>query len=137
MALTDRIQKIINGVDDAVRIAKSTSAQMIFVEIDDRVFTRGLDHNNNQIGQYKPSTKKIRVKKGQQISKVDLTDTTSLNKSVMNGEDKVYFKNEYGSRVMGYNEAHFQKRIASPSEGERKIFYDNVNNEINKLFSGN
>lgn len=145
----DRVDKIIAGVDQSVANAKSMSAQQIFTAMEERIFNKGQDINNSQIGTYNEHFR-IRDKRGVlktyiqerkdhglQTAFVDLTFSGDLANSIINGEDKVYFKNPYGIDIMAHNEQNFEKRIAAPTKEERQIFFDNVNKSINNLMRGN
>ena len=130
-----KIQRIIDAIDDSIEIAKKESILLINADLQERIFNDGKDYQNNQIGVYAESTKKYKKKRGNKdTTKVNLIDTTSLNKSIQVKEIKIIFNNEYGEKVSAYNEVHFQKTIFAPSENEKKIFIETLNSEISKLW---
>jgi hypothetical protein len=62
----------------------------------------------------------LRKSKGLQTQFVDLTFTTSLNKSIVADNEKIFFKNEYGQTIARANEKNFNKRIFAPSNQTKK-----------------
>jgi len=82
-----KIKRIISQLDNVIEIAKAKSTQQIFGDTLVRIFDKGQDKYNNQIGKYNPNFAingknyiELRKSKGLQTSFVDLTFTTSLNK---------------------------------------------------------
>ena len=137
----DKIKRIISQLDNAIEIAKATSVQTIFGESTSRIFDKGKDKYNNQIGEYNPNFElngenyiEKRKKKGLQTAFVDLTFTTSLNKSIVADKKKIFFNNTYGEVISKANEKNFNKRIFAPSKEEKNIFYKILNQELNKLW---
>ena len=137
----DKIKRIISQLDNAIEIAKATSVQTIFGESTSRIFDKGKDKYNNQIGEYNPNFElngenyiEKRKKKGLQTAFVDLTFTTSLNKSIVADKTKIFFNNPYGEVISKANEKNFNKRIFAPSKEEKNIFYKILNQELNKLW---
>ena len=113
-----KIKKIISQIDDVIEIAKAESVQTIYGNSLIRIFDKGEDKYNNKIGTYNPNFKlngvnyiELRKKKGLQTQFVDLTFTTSLNKSIVADNTKIFFRNEYGQRISRANEVNFNKRI--------------------------
>ena len=136
-----KIKRIISQLDNVIEIAKAKSTQQIFGDTLVRIFDKGQDKYNNQIGKYNPNFAingknyiELRKSKGLQTSFVDLTFTTSLNKSIVANDEKIYFKNEYGQTIAKANEKNFNKRIFAPSKEEKNIFYKILNQELNKLW---
>ena len=137
----DKIKRIISQLDNTIEIAKATSVQTIFGESLQRIFDTGKDKYNNQIGEYNPNFVlngenyiEKRKKKGLQTAFVDLTFTTSLNKSIVADKTKIFFNNPYGEVISKVNEKNFNKRIFAPSKEEKNIFYKILNQELNKLW---
>lgn len=164
MPFEDKIKRIIRDLDNVVKIAQGESAALIYGEGQVRVFNQGLDKNEQQIGQYDDTKfqtfltgktklnkrqrkaaenvedrgmtyKELRQLKGLQTAFVDLTFSTSLQKSQVVQKNKVIFKNDYGKKISKYNETHFGKRIFAPSKDERKIWFTVLNREIKKLIA--
>lgn len=130
----DKINKILNSIDDVIEIAKSTATVEIYAYQKDRIFNKGEDKNLQSIGVYSNPYKKIRSKKGLQTAFVDQKFSGNLQQSVTYSKDTIYFKNEYGKKVSGYNEVHFKKRIYAPSQPEKEIYFDILETELNKLW---
>jgi len=130
----DKINKILNSIDDVIEIAKSTATVEIYAYQKDRIFNKGEDKNLQSIGVYSNPYKKIRSKKGLQTAFVDQKFSGNLQQSVTYSKDTIYFKNEYGKKVSGYNEEHFKKRIYAPSQPEKEIYFDILETELNKLW---
>lgn len=130
----EKINRIINGIDDAIKIAMANTITSIYGESLNRIFNEGEDKNGSKIGVYSDSYKKVREKKGYQNSFVDLTFTGSLRNSIARNDTIVYFKNEYGVKVAGYNEKNFNKRIFAPSKSESAVWVEELNHEIKKLW---
>lgn len=130
----DKINKILNSIDDVIEIAKATATVEIYAYQKDRIFNKGEDKNLQSIGVYSNPYKKIRSKKGLQTAFVDQKFSGNLQQSVTYSKDTIYFKNEYGKKVSGYNEEHFKKRIYAPSQPEKQIYFDILETELNKLW---
>ena len=130
----DKINKILNSIDDVIEIAKATATVEIYAYQKDRIFNKGEDKNLQSIGVYSNPYKKIRSKKGLQTAFVDQKFSGNLQQSVTYSKDTIYFKNEYGKKVSGYNEEHFKKRIYAPSQPEKEIYFDILETELNKLW---
>lgn len=130
----DKINKILNSIDDVIEIAKATATVEIYAYQKDRIFNKGEDKNLQSIGVYSNPYKKIRSKKGLQTGFVDQKFSGNLQQSVTYSKDTIYFKNEYGKKVSGYNEVHFKKRIYAPSQPEKEIYFDILESELNKLW---
>ena len=84
-----KIKRIISQLDDVIKRAKDDATQQIFVNSLNRIFDKGQDKYENQIGKYNPNFElngknyiELRKSKGLQTQFVDLTFTTSLNKSI-------------------------------------------------------
>lgn len=136
-----KIKRIIQSLDNTIEIAKNEAVQTIYGTALSRIFNRGKDKYNNQIGKYNPKFVlngknyiELRKSKGLQTSYVDLTFTTSLNKSIVTNKDSVYFNNSYGRIIAKENEKNFNKRIFAPSKEEAKIYFDILQDELNKLW---
>ena len=83
---------------------------------------------------YKSSYKSFRKKKGLQTQYVDEKVTGELQKSITYDADSIFFKNDYGKKISGYNEKHFKKRIFAPSESEADIFINELDKNLSKLW---
>ena len=136
-----KIKRIISQLDNVIEIAKAKSTQQIFGDTLVRIFDKGQDKYNNQIGKYNPNFAingknyiELRKSKGLQTSFVDLTFTTSLNKSIVANDEKIYFKNEYGQTIAKANEKNFNKRILAPTNSDKKIYFTILNEEMIKLW---
>lgn len=129
----DKIKRILSSIDNVIEIAKATSTVEIYAYSKERIFNKGEDKNLQQIGVYSNPYKKTRSKKGLQTAFVDQKFSGSLQQSITYNKDSVYFKNEYGKKISGYNEEHFKKRIFAPSKTERQIYFDILNDDINKF----
>lgn len=136
-----KIKRIISQLDNVIEIAKAKSTQQIFRDTLVRIFDKGQDKYNNQIGKYNPNFAingknyiELRKSKGLQTSFVDLTFTTSLNKSIVANDEKIYFKNEYGQTIAKANEKNFNKRIFAPTNSDKKIYFTILNEEMIKLW---
>lgn len=134
MTPQERIAKVLNDIDNVIEIAKSIAINEIYAYSQDRIFNDGKDKYNQQIGTYSDSYKKTRKKKGLQTSFVDLTNTTNLKQSITRSNASIFFKNDYGKKISGYNEKRFNRRIFAPSNEEKKIWYDTLNEELTKLW---
>lgn len=137
----EKIKRIISQIDDVIEIAKSDSVQTIYGNSLVRIFDKGEDKYNNKIGTYNPNFKlngvnyiELRKKKGLQTQFVDLTFTTSLNKSILADKTKIFFRNEYGQKISKANELNFNKRIFAPSKSEKQTYFDILNDELKKLW---
>lgn len=131
------IQTIIKQLDTVIEDAKQDAVKTIYGTMLERVFNDGKKSDGNQIGKYESEAyKEKRRKKGLQVGFVDLTFTTTLNKSVVsNSIDQIYFNNSYGQIIGGYQDKRYG-RIFSPSRPERKIFQDILNDKLKKLING-
>lgn len=134
MSFQDKIRQIIAALDDVAELSKKEAVASIFGEAEGRIFNSGLDKNDNSIGSYSKSYSETRKDRGLQTGFVDLTFSGSLKQSIALNDKQIYFKNEYGQRVSGYNETHFNKRIFAPSQKEKKIFFDILNENLKKLW---
>ena len=134
MTPQERIAKVLNDIDNVIEIAKSIAINEIYAYSQDRIFNDGKDKYNQQIGTYSDSYKKKKKKKGLQTSFVDLTNTTNLKQSITRSNASIFFKNDYGKKISGYNEKRFNRRIFAPSNEEKKIWYDTLNEELTKLW---
>lgn len=136
-----KIKRIISQLDDVIRRAKDDATQQIFVNSLNRIFDKGQDKYENQIGKYNPNFAingknyiELRKSKGLQTQFVDLTFTTSLNKSIVADNEKIFFRNTYGQTIAKANEKNFNKRIFAPSRTDKKIFFEFLNDEMIKLW---
>lgn len=131
------IQTIIKQLDTVIEDAKQDAVKTIYGTMLGRVFNEGKKADGNQIGKYtSDSYKEKRRSKGLQVGFVDLTFTTSLNKSVVsNSIDQIYFNNSYGQMIGGFQDKRYGK-IFSASASERKIFKDILNDKLIKLING-
>lgn len=136
-----KIKRIISQLDDVIRRAKDDATQQIFVNSLNRIFDKGQDKYENQIGKYNPNFElngknyiELRKSKGLQTQFVDLTFTTSLNKSIVADNEKIFFRNTYGQTIAKANEKNFNKRIFAPSRTDKKIFFEFLNDEMIKLW---
>lgn len=136
-----KIKRIISQLDDVIRRAKDDATQQIFVNSLNRIFDKGQDKYENQIGKYNPNFElngknyiELRKSKGLQTQFVDLTFTTSLNRSIVADNEKIFFRNTYGQTIAKANEKNFNKRIFAPSRTDKKIFFEFLNDEMIKLW---
>lgn len=148
-----KIDRIIRDLDATIEAAKKTAAVEIYANIDHRVFTAGKDRDGNKIGSYSTtklpasffgleeteypngiSYKEYRGLKGLKTDFIDLKFTGELQRSITLNDESVYFKNQYGVEIGGYNEVRFGKKIFSPGAVEKKIFIDVLNSELDKLW---
>ena len=136
-----KIKRIISQLDDVIKRAKDDATQQIFVNSLNRVFRKGQDKYENQIGKYNPNFElngknyiELRKSKGLQTQFVDLTFTTKLNKSIVADNEKIFFRNTYGQTIAKANEKNFNKRIFAPSRTDKKIFFEFLNDEMIKLW---
>lgn len=132
----DKIKRILEKIDSTLELSKLESAVEIHAEFKDRVFNKGLDKNEQIIGNYKPITIERKKRKGKKnITLVNLTDTTSLRKDIkVLREKSIAFSTEYGENVSSYNEKNFNKEIFEPSKKEKEIFIKNLNEHLSKLW---
>jgi hypothetical protein len=71
-----------------------------------------------------------------QVGFVDLTFTTSLNKSVVsNSIDQIYFNNSYGQTIGGFQDQRYGK-VFSATNNERNIFKEILNDKLKDLING-
>ena len=136
-----KIKRIISQLDDVIKRAKDDATQQIFVNSLNRIFDKGQDKYENQIGKYNPNFElngknyiELRKSKGLQTQFVDLTFTTKLNQSSVADNEKIFFKNTYGQTIAKANEKNFNKRIFAPSRTDKKIFFEFLNDEMIKLW---
>ena len=136
-----KIKRIISQLDDVIKRAKDDATQQILVNSLNRIFDKGQDKYENQIGKYNPNFElngknyiELRKSKGLQTQFVDLTFTTSLNKSIVADNEKIFFRNTYGQTIAKANEKNFNKRIFAPSRTDKKIFFEFLNDEMIKLW---
>lgn len=136
-----KIKRIISQLDDVIKRAKDDATQQIFVNSLNRIFDKGQDKYENQIGKYNPNFElngknyiELRKSKGLQTQFVDLTFTTYLNKSIVADNEKIFFRNTYGQTIAKANEKNFNKRIFAPSRTDKKIFFEFLNDEMIKLW---
>ena len=136
-----KIKRIISQLDDVIKRVKDDATQQIFVNSLNRIFDKGQDKYENQIGKYNPDFElngknyiELRKSKGLQTQFVDLTFTTSLNKSIVADNKKIFFRNTYGQTIAKANEKNFNKRIFAPSRTDKKIFFEFLNDEMIKLW---
>ena len=136
-----KIKRIISQLDDVIKRAKDDATQQIFVNSLNRIFDKGQDKYENQIGKYNPNFAingknyiELRKSKVLQTQFVDLTFTTSLNKSIVADNEKIFFRNTYGQTIAKANEKNFNKRIFAPSRTDKKIFFEFLNDEMIKLW---
>ena len=93
-----KIQSIIQSLDDVVKICKGTAAQVCWQNMSVRIFNVGEDVNIKRIRKYSPEYAKMRKEAGLQTTYVDLTFTTDLRNSIIQNENRVEFKNQYAYR---------------------------------------
>lgn len=134
MTHKQRIEKVLKNIDKSIEVAKQTTVVLVYGGVKNRIFMEGEDKLGNSIGTYSESYKKVRQKKGMQTSFVDQTFSTNLKNSITYNKESIYFKNEYGKKVSGYNEQRFGKRIYAPSKDEANIFFTELNRELDKLW---
>ena len=136
-----KIKRIISQLDDVIKRAKDDATQQIFVNSLNLIFDKVQDKYENQIGKYNPNFElngknyiELRKSKGLQTQFVDLTFTTSLNRSIVADNEKIFFRNTYGQTIAKANEKNFNKRIFAPSRTDKKIFFEFLNDEMIKLW---
>jgi hypothetical protein len=129
-----KLKIILDSIDVTIEKAVQLATIAIAAESTERIFNKGQDKAGQAIGRYSEAYKERRKKKGLQTGFVDLTFTTTLNKSIVNNENQVYFKNEYGRKVSGYNETTYKKRIFAPTEKEKELALEIINEELKKLW---
>ena len=136
-----KIKRIISQLDNVIKRAKDDATQQIFVNSLNRIFDKGQDKYENQIGKYNPNFAingknyiELRKSKGLQTQFVDLTFTASLNRSIVADNEKIFFRNTYGQTIAKANEKNFNKRIFAPSRTDKKIFFEFLNDEMIKLW---
>lgn len=130
----EKINRIIQGLDDAIKIAEANTISAIYGESMFRIFNEGKAKDESKIGEYSERYKKTRKKKGLQNGFVDLTFSTNLKRSINRDDKKIFFKNSYGVEVSGYNEKNFKKRIFAPSKSEAEIYQKELEFELGKLW---
>ena len=135
MKYSKKIQSIIQSLDDVVKIAEGTAAQDLLANMSVRIFNIGKDAKGKSIGRYSPEYAKMRKEAGLQTTYVDLTFTTDLRNSIVQNENRVEFKNQYGIDIANKNEVHFKRKIFEPSSDERERAIDIMRDEFNKLYS--
>ena len=135
MKYTKKIQSIIQSLDDVVKIAEGTAAQDLLANMSMRIFNIGKDAKGKSIGRYSPEYAEMREAAGLQTTYVDLTFTTDLRNSIVQNENRVEFKNQYGIDIANINEVHFKRKIFEPSSDERERAIDIMRDEFNKLYS--
>ena len=134
MEYSQKIQAIINALDDVKIIAEGAAAQNLLAEMELRIFNEGKDVTDLQIGSYSEGYAELRKAAGLQVAYVDLTFTTDLKQSIVQQENRIIYKNDYGRTIAKKNERHFGKKIFSPSKKERENAIDIMKEEVNKLF---
>ena len=134
MEYSQKIQAIINALDDVKIIAEGAAAQNLLAEMELRIFNDGKDVSELSIGDYSEEYAELRKAAGLQVAYVDLTFTTDLKQSIVQQENRIIYKNDYGLTIAKKNERHFGKKIFSPSNKERENAIDIMKEEVNKLF---
>ncbi len=163
MTLQERIKRVIDNVDEVVQLSKDLAVNEIYGYSKDRIFNKGLDKNNKQIGEYSDrklpafffnnkgnnkkgkinpkdypnglSYKEFRALNNLRTDRVNLTFSTDLQDSITRRKDVIYFGNEYGKKVSAYNEKTFNKKIFAPSKEEKNIFLTIFDEEMDKLWN--
>lgn len=130
----EKIKRILRDLDATIEIAKKIAAEEIYANINHRVFDSGNDKDGNKIGSYSQRYKEYRGFKGLKTDFVDLKVTGELQRSISRNDEQVFFKNEYGTKIGGYNEKHFNKKIFYPGAKEQEIFIAVLNEELDKLW---
>lgn len=149
----EKLKRILRDLDATIEVAKKIAAEEIYANINHRVFDSGQDKDGNKIGSYSDtklpafffglekseypkgiSYKEYRGLKGFKTDFVDLKFTGDLQRSISRNDEQVFFKNEYGTKIGGYNEKHFNKKIFYPGAKEQEIFIAVLNEELDKLW---
>lgn len=130
----EKLKRILRDLDATIEVTKKIAAEEIYANINHRVFTVGEDRDGGKIGSYSPRYKEYRGLKGFKTDFVDLKFTGDLQKSISLNDEQVFFKNEYGTKIGGYNEEHFNKKIFYPGKQEQEIFIAVLNEELDKLW---
>jgi hypothetical protein len=130
------IQQIIKQLDTVIEDAKQDAVKTIYGNMVSRIFDKGQKTDGSQIGKYESEAyKEKRRSKGLQVGFVDLTFSTSLNKSVVsNSIDQIYFNNTYGQTIGGFQDKRYGK-IFSATKNERQIFREILNDKLNELIN--
>jgi len=130
-----KLENIIDALDDVIEISKSESILIINADLQERIFNKGQDITNAQIGEYSEKYKVFKQSLGRQTNYVDLTLTTDLNKSIQTDKTSIYFKNNYGQTTSKKNEQRFGKRIFAPSKDEREVFINTLSENLSQLYA--
>jgi len=121
-----RLIKALKTEDDL----RKRIADVIYQNIQNRVFGAGKDVNGTNIGNYANSTIKIRERHGLQTSTVDLVFSgglmASFKVSKYGTSYTIGFSTQKAADIAGYNEDHFDKTIFGLSESD----YTEINNLI-------
>ena len=83
MEYSQKIQAIINALDDVKIIAEGAAAQNLLAEMELRIFNDGKDVSELSIGDYSEEYAELRKAAGLQVAYVDLTFTTDLKQSIV------------------------------------------------------
>lgn len=105
----------------------------------ERIFTQGRTSTLAPIGQYKPSTKRIREKRGRQTSFVNLTFTARLRTNIANSLQKVRNNFETGTtnneetKKLGFLIKQYGAIVFKASKGERKKYQRIIQDNFTQL----
>lgn len=155
LELIDELNELKNT--DTVILSVLSTIQAAQIE---RIFDKGLDGNDQSIGQYsttpisisfkrqarktrstyfKGGYKEYKEKTGYDSSKVTLQDTGQMRDdySVIKIDKNLYglgFKNDFNSNKADWNEAHFKKEIFAQSPSEERILDEAFEVELDRIF---
>ncbi len=109
-----------------IQLMNKEIAQSIFASNLRRIHNDGKAVNGKSIGNYRPSTKRYRIKHNREVAYVDLEVNGRLRlswKMLPNGRNGyvIGFENKYGSDISGYMEDHFKKKIWGVSDEDKKV----------------
>ena len=107
----------------------------------ERIFQKGLDAKNTEIGKYTIPYVKERVKEGYSPSrKVILQNTRQMvnDFSVITGKESVGlgFKNQFNADKSGYVEDTYNAEIFKHTESEEDLAIKLFNTEVKKIING-
>lgn len=124
-------EKEINGLTEKV-------AEAVFKSNKERIFEQGLNVEKEKIGNYAPTTKKIRQRLGLRTDFVNLTFSGYMKdiyrmRKVKNASYVIGFTEPYGERVAALNEQHFKCVIFSLSKDDISMAEEEVKKFVNNI----
>lgn len=144
MTFDDFDKKILlfkSEISEIIKSAPFVEAQNLQGQMLSRVFVKGKDSNNMEIGKYvgadsksKGRYKTKRSDAGRRIDTVDLQFTGALFESIKTGTEGDFaiigFNNTKLSNIGRYNEARYKKEIFAPTEQEQQSTKELMNKYI-------